>query len=110
MQGTGKNVATALACGDVDEAGFDAPALALLRFAKKLTLTPAAMDPGDIEPLRENGWSDSGIAEAVYVIGMFAFFNRVAEAFGLENPSYDGEQDSDAVHIHPATSFEPKTP
>lgn len=110
MQGTDKNVAAALATGDVDESGFNSAALALLRFAKKLTLTPAAMEPGDIEPLRENGWSDSAIAEAVYVIGMFAFFNRVAEAFGLEKPSYDGDQDGDAVHFRPATSFEPKTP
>ena len=31
--------------------------------------------------------SDEQIAEAVYITALFAFFNRVADAFGLDNPS-----------------------
>jgi len=38
--------------------------------------------------LRPHGWSDEQIAEAVYVIAMFAFFNRVADAFGIESMGY----------------------
>jgi alkylhydroperoxidase family enzyme len=38
--------------------------------------------------LREVGYSDLQIAEAVYVTALFAFFNRVADAFGLQNPGY----------------------
>jgi hypothetical protein len=29
------------------------------------------------------GWKEEQIAEAVYVIALFAFFNRVADAFGI---------------------------
>ena len=34
------------------------------------------------------GWSEDQIAEAVYVIAMFAFFNRVADAFGVPSQDY----------------------
>ena len=60
----------------------------LLEFAETLTREPDRVDPTLIETLREAGWSDLQIAESVYVIAMFAFFNRVANAFGLEDPSY----------------------
>ena len=32
------------------------------------------------------------IAEAVYITALFAFFNRVADAFGLEEPGYCAQQ------------------
>jgi hypothetical protein len=35
------------------------------------------------------GWTDQQIAEAVYITALFAFFNRVADAFGLEAPNYE---------------------
>jgi alkylhydroperoxidase family enzyme len=42
----------------------------------------------DVESLRTVGWSEDQIAEAVYVIAMFAFFNRVADAFGVPSQDY----------------------
>lgn len=44
----------------------------------------------DTARLREHGWTDPQIAEAVYVVALFAFFNRVADAFGIENQGYGG--------------------
>jgi len=38
--------------------------------------------------LRDAGWSEDQIAEAVYVIALFAFFNRVADAFGVPSQNY----------------------
>jgi len=38
--------------------------------------------------LRKAGWKEEQIAEAVYVIAMFAFFNRVADAFGIRSQEY----------------------
>ncbi len=55
---------------------------------RKLTLSPGAMADDDIPPLRAAGWTDDQIAEAVYITALFAFFNRVADAFGLEDPGY----------------------
>ncbi len=42
----------------------------------------------DVEKLRKAGWTEEQIAEAVYVIAMFAFFNRVADAFGIPSQEY----------------------
>jgi hypothetical protein len=41
-----------------------------------------------VEHLREMGWTDEQLAECVYITALFAFFNRVADAFGLEDPNY----------------------
>jgi alkylhydroperoxidase family enzyme len=38
--------------------------------------------------LRLAGWTEDQIAEAVYVIAIFAFFNRVADAFGIPSQNY----------------------
>ena len=38
--------------------------------------------------LRNHGWTERQIAEAVYITAMFAFFNRVADAFGIAPQGY----------------------
>jgi alkylhydroperoxidase family enzyme len=42
----------------------------------------------DVQKLRDAGWSEDQISEAVYVTAMFAFFNRVADAFGIPSQDY----------------------
>ena len=42
----------------------------------------------DVEKLRVAGWKEEQIAEAVYVTALFAFFNRVADAFGVPSQNY----------------------
>ena len=44
--------------------------------------------PDDVQRLRNAGWSEDQISEAVYIIAMFAFFNRVADAFGVPPQHY----------------------
>ena len=41
-----------------------------------------------MQKLRDLGWSEDQISEAVYIIAMFAFFNRVADAFGVPPQHY----------------------
>jgi len=41
------------------------------------------MTEADIEGLRAQGWTDSQIVATVHVTALFAYMNRVAEAFGL---------------------------
>ena len=45
--------------------------------------------PADVQRVRQAGWTDEQISEAAYVAAIFAFFNRVADAFGLVDPGYD---------------------
>ena len=72
----------------MDRAPVDPMERALLEFVHKITLHSSQIVAGDSQQLRDAGWSDPQIAEAVYIAAMFAFFNRVADAFGLADPNY----------------------
>jgi alkylhydroperoxidase family enzyme len=60
----------------------------MLEFARKITFDAYKITLDDTEPLRAAGWNEEQIAEAVYIAAMFAFFNRVADAFGIEPMGY----------------------
>jgi alkylhydroperoxidase family enzyme len=93
LQDEDNTVVEKLEAGDLENAAIDQSQRRLLEFVKKLTLEPAGTTDAEVEALRETGWTDPQIAEAVYVTALFAFFNRVADAFGLANPGYR-EQDT----------------
>ncbi len=60
----------------------------MLDYVKKVTEAAYRTTPDDVQRLREFGWTEPQIAEAVYVTAMFAFFNRVADAFGIAPQGY----------------------
>ena len=60
----------------------------MLDYVKKVTEAAYRTTPDDVQRLREAGWTEPQIAEAVYVTAMFAFFNRVADAFGISPQGY----------------------
>ena len=62
----------------------------LLEFVALVTKHAYKTTDADVNHLRTLGWTDPQIAEAVYITALFAFFNRVADAFGLEDPGYFG--------------------
>ena len=62
----------------------------LLEYVSKVTEAAYKTTPEDVEQLREHGWTEPQIAEAVYITAMFAFFNRVADAFGIAPMKYLG--------------------
>ncbi len=64
-------------------AAIDARLRAILAFAEKLTLAPAAMEAADILPLREAGLEDRAILEVVEVTAYFNFVNRLADGLGV---------------------------
>jgi alkylhydroperoxidase family enzyme len=76
-------VARALERGDLEAAPVDDAHRALLEYVRMVTLHAYRTTADDVERLRQQGWTDPQIAEAVYITALFAFFNRVADAFGL---------------------------
>jgi uncharacterized peroxidase-related enzyme len=72
------------AAHDYRNADLDPRVRSLCDFAVRLTHQPASMDETQIEPLREQGWSDAAIHDAIQVIAYFNYINRVAEAVGIE--------------------------
>jgi uncharacterized peroxidase-related enzyme len=91
LQGADKGVSDAVAVADIDTADVSQDKRALLHFAKLVTEAAYQTTADDVQKLRDVGWSDEQIAEAVFVVAMFAFFNRVADAFGLQDPSYGAD-------------------
>ena len=87
MQEANSEIGKALAEGKIPSELLPHPECELLQFAKILTLSPHKNTPENVAALRHAGWGDEQIAEAVYITALFAFFNRVADAFGLDNPS-----------------------
>ena len=57
---------------------------ALCEFAEKLTITPYAMSPADLDILRSHGLDDRAIHDATQVISYFNYINRIADALGVE--------------------------
>jgi alkylhydroperoxidase family enzyme len=88
LQGADAAIVEALGRGDIDAAPVNEPERALLRFVELVTRHAYRTTADDVQRLRDAGWTDEQIAEAVYITALFAFFNRVADAFGLVDPQY----------------------
>jgi alkylhydroperoxidase family enzyme len=74
--------------GRLDEAGLSPAERALLEYIGLVTTAAYRTTPAHVKKLRKLGWKEEQIAEAVYVTAMFAFFNRVADAFGVPPQDY----------------------
>jgi len=55
----------------------------MLRYASKLTETPAFVDEEDVETLREAGWSEQAVWEISALASFFNFTGRLEAASGL---------------------------
>ncbi len=70
-------------------AGIDARMKPLLRYAKKLTETPARMTEADAEPVYAADWDETALFHAVSICALFNFMNRLVEGCGLKgDPGY----------------------
>ena len=74
--------------GKLDEAGLTPAERNLLDYVELITRAASRSTADDVRKLRDSGWKEDQIAEAVYVTAMFAFFNRVADAFGIPSQDY----------------------
>ncbi len=72
----------------MDEAGLTPAERHLLDYVKLITDAAYRSTADDVQKLRESGWKENQIAEAVYITALFAFFNRVADAFGVPSQNY----------------------
>lgn len=65
-------------------AAYEAREDAALRYALKLTLSPAAMVREDVEALRRAGFDDGQILEINQVVAYFAYANRTVLGLGID--------------------------
>ena len=68
---------------DAPERVFEGAELELMRYAKKLTVNPAAMCEADVTALKDSGLNDGEILEANQIIGYFNYVNRLLNGLGV---------------------------
>jgi uncharacterized peroxidase-related enzyme len=77
----------AVARGEAEKSGLSEKDRLLLDYVKQLTLEPAKVTDKQVEALRQVGFNDEQIFEASFITSLFAFFNRMANAYGLDYTS-----------------------
>jgi uncharacterized peroxidase-related enzyme len=82
--GSAESLAALLACDLNAGASTDAER-ALLEFVAAVNRGGDNVSPAEVQGLRERGWTDLQIAEAIHLTALFATFNRVVNAFGLHS-------------------------
>lgn len=88
MQGeTYGPVAQAIRDGDIDKANLDEKHRLLMGFVETITRHAYRVTDEQVQGLRDVGWSDEQIAEAVYDTALFNLFVRLADAFDIEPPA-----------------------
>jgi alkylhydroperoxidase family enzyme len=60
----------------------------MLDYAVKLTLAPSSVGNNDIETLRSHGFDDRDILDIVYVICLYNFNDRMADAMGIKGHDF----------------------
>jgi len=87
---------------DNHSASLSAPDLALLDFARKLTLQPRTFSAGDVELLRGHEFADEQIHEAVVLVGLAQFLNAVQMGLGVK-PDFKPRIVFPLKEVNPAT-------
>jgi len=67
---------------DIDTAPVDDKLRPLLRYAKKLTQEPVKMTQADADAVFAAGWSEQGLHDAINIICMANFMNRIVLGHG----------------------------
>ena len=75
--------AAALRDGDLDRAPISPKERLLLEFVETLTRHAYRITDDQVQGLRDVGWTDAQIAEAVYDGALFNLFVRLADAFDI---------------------------
>ena len=70
-----------LEAGDAD---VDDRLRGMLTFAAQLTQKPESIRQRDIDTLRDAGWTEQGIEDAINVVALFNYVNRLVDAFGIK--------------------------
>jgi alkylhydroperoxidase family enzyme len=86
LQGGSDELVDAVAQGKLDSPAINDKYRALLRYVEKLTLRQSQLRDADTRGLRDAGWKDEEIMEASFITALFAFFTRMADAYGLDYP------------------------
>lgn len=69
--------------GDPDTAAVDDAMRPVLRYVRKLTLTPSQVTSTDTQAILDAGWPERALFDAASVCALFNLFNRVVDGLGI---------------------------
>ncbi|MGP3919824.1 carboxymuconolactone decarboxylase family protein [Nonomuraea sp. 10N515B] len=79
----------AAALDDLETAPVAEKMRPVLRYARKLTLTPSRITPEDASAVLEAGWAERALHDVVAVCALFNFANRFVDGLGVTaGPDY----------------------
>jgi alkylhydroperoxidase family enzyme len=58
---------------------------ALFSFLEKMNRASTTIGPSDIDALKEAGWTEEGIYDAITVCSLFNFYNKWIDATGVQD-------------------------
>jgi uncharacterized peroxidase-related enzyme len=61
---------------------------AMLDYAVKLTVAPSTASEADVQKLRDHGFDDRDILDIVYVVCLYNFNDRMADATGINGHDF----------------------
>ena len=73
---------------DYTKVDLPTPERAMLDYAVKLTVTPSAVGAEDVQILRVHGFADRDILDIIYVICLYNFNDRLADATGIKGHDF----------------------
>lgn len=68
---------------DVATADIEAEIKPVLAYVQKLTLTPTRITQADVDAIFDAGWNDQAFHHAVSICGLFNYYNRILEGYGI---------------------------
>jgi alkylhydroperoxidase family enzyme len=80
---------------------LDSKERALLDFASRLSRSPHEISRRDWDQLLDAGWTHQQAIEAVHIVGLFEYVNRVADGFGMESHGQDRPHLLEHLHTRP---------
>lgn len=91
LQGASAEQVEAARSGDVAAFTDDAATARFLPLAEKITRHAYKVTDDDIRMLRDGGWSDEKILEAVWVVVFFNLINRLADTLGIAEDDFHAD-------------------
>ena len=73
---------------DYTKVDLSAAERAMLDYAVKLTVTPSSVGEEDVKTLRRHGFDDRDILDIIYVVCLYNFNDRMADATGIKGHDF----------------------
>ncbi len=73
---------------DVDTAPIKDTLKPIFHYLKKLTLNPSKIIQADLDKVKEMGWSEQDLYDAILIGCLFNFYNRLLDGHGIKGNTY----------------------